>query len=120
MENQQEKTSKYILLWIAFVAATILLFNIFMYCYVAAADVTTKPQMKQGIYVIINSECNNKFNYLGTVKASTFLVDDPKNLLNTLLQKAKKDYPKCNAIIITEDDYSKADAIEILFTEEKK
>jgi hypothetical protein len=67
-----------------------------------------------GLNVYILSTPFNEYTTLGTVKKTGLVMSgDAKNMLNTLIRRAKKEYPNCEGIIV--DDISMETATVIKF-----
>ncbi|MFN4083872.1 MAG: hypothetical protein ACK4K9_09590 [Bacteroidia bacterium] len=67
---------------------------------------------KQGLYIFILSKPTTEYEYLGSVKKSVAWTGKPEEMLNSIIKKVKKDYPKADGIIFTSIDMDKADAIQ--------
>jgi hypothetical protein len=70
-------------------------------------------EQQKGVYIFICSKPANEFEYLGSVSKSFGLTGQPKEMLNSILKKVKKDYPQANGVIFTSIQMDKADAILI-------
>ena len=69
-------------------------------------------EQKEGLYIFICSKPTAEYEYLGSVKKSMALSGQPAEMLNSMIKKVKKDYPKADGIIFTSPDMDKADAIQ--------
>lgn len=54
-----------------------------------------------GLYVFMLSEPINEYEVLGTIKKRIALTGQPREMLNSMIKKAKKQYPQSDAIIFT-------------------
>lgn len=66
---------------------------------------------QQGLYIFILSKPTTEYDYLGSVKKGLAWTGQPGEMLNSMIKKVKKDYPKADGIIFTAIDMDKADAI---------
>lgn len=66
----------------------------------------------EGLYIFIQCRPSAEYDYLGSVKKSLAWSGNPKEMLNSMIKKVKKDYPQANGIIFTSIDMDKADAIK--------
>ncbi len=66
----------------------------------------------EGIYVYALSKPNAETTYLGTVEIGG-IVSSTKagHMLKLLIEKTKKKFPTAQAIIITNEDFEKCDAV---------
>ncbi len=69
-------------------------------------------EQKEGYYIFLLSKPVQKTEYLGSVKKGMALSGEPEEMLNSIIKKVKKEYPKADAIIFTSIDMSKADAVK--------
>jgi hypothetical protein len=70
----------------------------------------------EGLYIFTDCKPVSEFEYLGTVKYSgSFGSGQYVEVRDALIKKAKKDFPGCNAIILTliEGSADKADAVKL-------
>lgn len=59
--------------------------------------------MQDGYYIFIQCRPVAAFDSLGEVKKTGFVMTgSPKEMFNTLLRRAKKDFPKCDALIFSD------------------
>lgn len=71
----------------------------------------TVEQM-EGLYVFIQSKPVAPNEYLGSEKKAIALTGKPEEMLNSMIRKAKKDYPQADGIIFTSVSMDKADVIK--------
>lgn len=73
----------------------------------------TKATVDQmdGLYVFIKSKPVTDYEYLGSVSKVLAWSGKPEEMLNSMIKKVKKEYPKADGIIFTSVDMDKADAI---------
>lgn len=67
---------------------------------------------KEGLYVFLLSKPTAENEYLGSVEKGFALTGQPEEMLNSMIKKVKKKYPKANGIVFTNLDMDKADAIQ--------
>jgi hypothetical protein len=67
---------------------------------------------KEGLYIFILSKPTVEYDYLGSVTKLLAWSGQPEEMLNSMIKKVKKAYPKANGIIFTNIAMDKADAIE--------
>ncbi len=67
---------------------------------------------KQGLYIFLLSKPTAEYEYLGSVKKGLAWTGQPDEMLNSMIKKVKKDYPKADGIVFTTIDMDKADAIQ--------
>ncbi len=67
---------------------------------------------KEGLYIFILNKPTSQYEYLGSVKKVLVLTGKPEEMLNSMIRKVKKEYPKAEGIIFTSLDMDKADAIQ--------
>lgn len=67
---------------------------------------------KEGLYIFILSKPVAEYEYLGSVKKVLAWSGKPDEMLNSMIRKVKKDYPKADGIVFTSVDMDKADAIQ--------
>src|SRR5688572_20478637 len=65
----------------------------------------------QGVYIFMFSQPTGEYDYLGTVKAGMTWEGSPVEVMNSILKRAKKQYPDVEGIIFSQSDPEKADAI---------
>lgn len=68
-------------------------------------------EQKQGLYIFIMSKPSLQYDYLGSVKKGLALTGQPEEMINSMIKKVKKEYPKADGIIFTSIELDKADAI---------
>jgi ABC-type glycerol-3-phosphate transport system substrate-binding protein len=105
-EKQKRNKMKKIFLGLAALAFFLTAFTILADKSSATVD------QKEGLYVFILSKPTAQYEYLGSVKKVLAWSGKPEEMLNSLIKKVKKEYPKANGIIFTNVDMDKADAIE--------
>jgi hypothetical protein len=71
-----------------------------------------KVDQQQGIYVFMLSKPTAEYEYLGSVSKSLAWTGKPEEMLNSMLKKVKKDYPKADGLIFTSIEMDKADAVK--------
>lgn len=69
-------------------------------------------QQIEGLYVFLQCKPVAANEYLGSVKKSLAWSGKPEEMLNSMIKKVKKDYPKADGIVFTNIDMDKADAIQ--------
>lgn len=69
---------------------------------------------EQGYYIFIMSKPTTSFEYLGTLKQGNWSTwsSSPKELLDHAIKKAKKEYPRADAIIFNDMEMHTADCIK--------
>jgi hypothetical protein len=74
----------------------------------------TKATVDQmdGLYVFIKSKPVAEYEYLGSVSKAIAWSGKPEEMLNSMIKKVKKEYPKADGIVFTSVDMDKADAIQ--------
>lgn len=81
--------------------------------FVASADKgLCKAEQREGYYIFILSKPIAEYEFLGTVKKNIALTGQPNEMINGILKKVKKEYPKADGIIFTSADFEKAEAIK--------
>lgn len=73
---------------------------------------TATVEQKQGLYIFILSKPTTEYNYLGSVKKNVAWSGKPEEMLNSMIKKMLKEYPKADAIIFTNLQMDMADAIQ--------
>jgi ABC-type glycerol-3-phosphate transport system substrate-binding protein len=68
---------------------------------------------KEGLHIFIMSRPAGGSEYLGSVKKTVAWSGKPEEMLNSMIKKVKKEYPKADGIIFTNVDMDKADAVII-------
>jgi hypothetical protein len=68
-------------------------------------------EQKQGLYVFMLCKPTVDYEYLGSVKKGIAWTGQPEEMLNSMLNKVKKDYPQADGIVFTSIAMDKADAI---------
>lgn len=58
------------------------------------------------------SKPTTEYEYLGSVKKVLAWSGKPEEMLNSMIKKVKKEYPKADGIVFTNIDMDKADAIQ--------
>jgi len=75
---------------------------------------TTEVQQESGIYVFTKCVPVLPFDYLGTVKMPTVLLNGrPKEMYYQAIKRAKEQFANCNGIILKGDQLEKVEAIFI-------
>lgn len=88
---------------------TIFLFITILFAQISFAQTCTHEK-KQGLQMFVFS-APGTYKSLGKVKVKLALTGEPKELLNTLIKKTLKEYKEANAILITSENFSEAEAI---------
>lgn len=81
---------------------------IFIQADVKAANVS---QIK-GISIFIMCTPANEYEFIGTVKKSFAWSGSNDEMINGLVEKAKKQYPTCQGIVFNTLDFEKCEAIK--------
>lgn len=55
---------------------------------------TATVEQKQGLYIFILSKPTTEYTYLGSVKKSVAWTGKPEEMLNVMIKKMLKEYPK--------------------------
>lgn len=72
-----------------------------------------KADIQQGLYIFMLSKPANEYEYLGSIKKGGFVISgQPKEMLNIMIRRTKKDYPDADAIIITTLSMDMADVVK--------
>lgn len=72
------------------------------------------PDQEEGIYVFARSTPENKYKSLGKVNMPEVVWNGkPKEMMNTAIRRAKRQFPTCNGIIFQSDNFGKVEAIQI-------
>jgi hypothetical protein len=73
---------------------------------------TAEVKQVQGLYIFTDCKPVKEVDYLGTVKVKGVVMSNKYTAMRDLLiKKAKKDFPKADGIIISDDSFE-ADAIK--------
>jgi hypothetical protein len=78
----------------------------------ASAKANATVDQKEGYYIFVMSKPTTEYEYMGSVKKGMSWTGAPTEMLNSIIKKVKKDYPKADAIIFTTIDMDKADAVK--------
>ncbi len=73
---------------------------------------TAIAEQKEGLYIFLLSKPTTEYEYLGSVKKVLAWSGKPEEMLNSMIKKVKKEYPKADGIVFTNIDMDKADAIQ--------
>lgn len=73
---------------------------------------SAKAEQQQGLYIFMFSKPTTEYEYLGSVKKGMALTGQPEEMLNSMIKKVKKEYPKAEGIVFTSVAMDKADAIQ--------
>ena len=73
---------------------------------------SAKVDQQQGLYIFLLSKPVADFEYLGSVKKSIGWTGQPEEMLNSIIKKVKKEYPKADGVVFTTIAMDKADAIQ--------
>lgn len=69
--------------------------------------------MQDGYYIFIQCKPVASYDSLGEVKKTGLVMSgSPKEMFNTLLRRAKKDFPKCDALIFSDIQMEHATCIK--------
>lgn len=68
---------------------------------------------REGIYIFILCKPQLDYEFLGTVKTDTIIIESHNEMLNMLLKHCKKEYPDAEAIIISDIKMEQADCIRL-------
>lgn len=72
-----------------------------------------KADIQQGLYIYMLSKPVSEYEYLGSIKKGGFVISgQPKEMLNIMIRRTKRDYPDADAIIITTLSMDMADVIK--------
>lgn len=90
-----------------------LVISISSFIFITDHSAATASQ-EQGYYIFIESKPAAAYEYLGTIENNNWSTysGSPKALLDKTIQKTKRDYPKADAIIFSDMEMHKADAIK--------
>jgi hypothetical protein len=72
-----------------------------------AADV----EQKEGLYIFMLSKPQCEYEYLGSEKKVLSWSGKPEEMLNSMIRKVKKEYPKAEGLIFTNISMDKCDVI---------
>lgn len=75
-------------------------------------DTKAQPEQMEGLYIYYKCKPVSETEYIGTVKTGITWGASPHEFLNKILKKVKADYPAAQAVIITDVDMQKADAVK--------
>jgi len=90
----------------------LLAFLLLSFIYSSDKSAATAEQ-REGIYIFMLSKPAAEYQHLGSIeKKGIVMSGKPEEMLNTMLRKAKKDYPQCDGIIFTNVDMYKADCVK--------
>lgn len=69
---------------------------------------------EQGYFIFIESKPITPYEYLGTIELNNWSTysGSPKQLMNKAIDKAKRDYPKCDGLIFSDMEMHKIDCIK--------
>lgn len=71
-----------------------------------------RVEQVDGLYIFYKSKPLSEFETLGSVKPGVTMTPKPSEVLPALVKRAKKNYPSGEALLIGDDDMSKADVIK--------
>jgi hypothetical protein len=66
---------------------------------------------KEGLYVFMLSKPTAEYEYLGSVKKGIAWTGSPEEMLDGIIKKVKKEYPRAEGVIFTSMAMDKADAV---------
>ena len=69
-------------------------------------------EQKEGLYIFILNKPTTEYEYLGSVNKVLAWGGKPEEMLNSMIRKVKKEYPRAEGIVFTSIDMDKADAIQ--------
>ncbi len=108
LEITKADPMKKILLSIVIISLVTMSFSVIVSDEKASANVN----QVQGLYIFQQCKPVKETEYLGSVKKSVSLTGKPSEMLNSMIKKAKKEYPQCQAIIFVDDDMDKVDCVK--------
>ena len=77
-------------------------------------------EQSEGKYVYIQSKPTSEYEVLGTVKKTGLVWSGkPKEMYRTILRRAQKDYPNCEAVIFEDIDMDHATCVKFKSTTDK-
>lgn len=92
---------------------TILLFLSFPALAQEGDKSLAKADIQQGLYIFMLSKPVSDYDYLGSIhKKGLVWSGQPKEMLNIMIRRAKKEYPEADAIVITNIAMDMADVIK--------
>lgn len=94
-----------------FIAGLILIAGL-MAAFLPAVDTKAQPEQMEGLYIYYKCKPVSETEYIGTVKTGITWGASPHEFLNKILKKVKAEYPAAQAVIITDVDMQKADAVK--------
>lgn len=98
-------------IWLAFCFSAFIIAMITAFTF-SADKSAAQAEQREGIYIFICSKPATGYDYLGSVKKSFAITGQPDEMLNSMIKKAKKDFPTCQGIIFTSAAMDKADCIK--------
>jgi len=96
----------------------IITFFAFSFLSISAIETSTNKRLaevnqKEGFLIFMQSQPVAEYEVLGTVKKTGLTwTGSPEELFNTLMKRAKKDYPKADAIIFEDIELNHATCIK--------
>lgn len=72
-----------------------------------------KADIQQGLYIFMLSKPVSEYEYLGSLhKKGLVWTGQPKEMLNIMIRRTKREYPEADAIVITNLSMDMADVIK--------
>ena len=69
-------------------------------------------EQREGLYIFMLSKPTAEYNYMGSIDKKVSWSGKPEEMLNTMVKKARKEYPSAQGIIFTSIAMDKADVIQ--------
>lgn len=73
---------------------------------------TAQVEQIQGLYIFMFCKPISEYQYIGSVSKSVVWTGRPDEMLNTMINKVKKDFPTADGLIFTDTQMTKVDAIK--------
>ena len=80
--------------------------------YQSNEKASAQADQREGLYVFMLCKPTKEYNHLGSVKKSMAWSGKPEEMLNSMIKKVKKEYPEADAIVFTDVDMDRADAVK--------
>lgn len=91
---------------------TLFLISFFTAAAVISNEQKATVQKIDGLHIFILSEPDNEYITLGSVKKSVTLSGKPEELIQAVINKAKKEYPAAEGVIFQGTELDKAEVIK--------
>lgn len=78
----------------------------------SVAKKTAEVRQVEGIYVFFCAEPVSEYKFLGTARVQLVIDDNTDTRIYSVIKRAKKKYPECEAVIFRELDLGVADCIK--------